>query len=115
MVVAQIEDLEALQQVEAIAAVDGIDCVFIGRIDLTVALGADSPNDSRVLDAVERICTQAAGAGCPVGMFVPSVAEASRWLAMGARVFLLESDQSFLMNGARQLRQAFTEAEAAAR
>ncbi len=35
-VVAQIEDAAALPEIDAIAAVDGIDCLFVGRMDLTV-------------------------------------------------------------------------------
>jgi len=46
-VVAQIEDPEALDQIDAIAATDGIDALFIGRGDLAVALGADSPDQPK--------------------------------------------------------------------
>ena len=45
-IVAQLEDLDAIDNIEAIAHVDGVDCLFIGRMDLTVALGetrADAP------------------------------------------------------------------------
>jgi 2-keto-3-deoxy-L-rhamnonate aldolase RhmA len=44
-VVAQIEDVEAVDDAEAIAGVEGIDAIFIGRIDLTVSLGCESPDD----------------------------------------------------------------------
>lgn len=43
VLVAQIEDAEALEEIDAIAAVEGVDCLFVGRMDLTVSLGADSP------------------------------------------------------------------------
>ena len=45
IVIAQIEDPEALDEIDAIVAVDGIDALFIGRGDLAVALGAKS-NDA---------------------------------------------------------------------
>jgi 2-keto-3-deoxy-L-rhamnonate aldolase RhmA len=107
VVVAQIEDLEALDEIEAIAAVEGLDCLFIGRIDLTVALGANSPVDAAVIAAVEKICQAARRAGRPVGMFVGNPDEIPRWQEAGANLFLLSSDHSFLINGARDLAQKF--------
>jgi 2-keto-3-deoxy-L-rhamnonate aldolase RhmA len=106
-VILQIEDLQALENIEEIAAVDGVDCLFIGRIDLTVALGADSPQDSQVISAVERICDVARAANKRIGMFVPDAAEAQTWIERGASLFLLESDQVFLLRGAADLRKRF--------
>jgi len=106
----QIEDLEALEKIEKIAAVRGVDCLFIGRIDLTVALGAESPHDPRVVEAVEHICAVARAAGRPVGMFVPEAAEAQAWIKRGASLFLLESDQLFLLRAAADLRKRFEQA-----
>lgn len=106
VVIAQIEDVEALDAIDAIAAVDGIDALFIGRIDLTIALGCDSPDDPRVIDAVERIVAACVAAARPVGMFVSRVADVPQWRAKGVRLFLLESDHVFLRNGAAALRQS---------
>lgn len=69
--IAQIEDVEAIGQVEAIAATDGIDALFVGRIDLTVALGASSPDAPEVIAAVNRVVAAGLAADRPVGMFVP--------------------------------------------
>jgi 2-keto-3-deoxy-L-rhamnonate aldolase RhmA len=106
-VILQIEDLEALEALDEIAAVEGIDCLFIGRIDLTVAYAAASANDERVLAAVKRVCEAGRKAGVPIGMFVPQVEEARQWIDQGASLFLLESDQSFLLGGAHALRKRF--------
>ncbi|MEL6361412.1 MAG: aldolase/citrate lyase family protein [Pseudomonadota bacterium] len=106
-VIAQIEDLEALDEIDDIAKVDGIDCFFIGRIDLTVALGATSPKDPIVVDAVKRVCTVCRDAGRAVGMFVGDLAEIPKWRQAGATLFILKSDHSFLLDGARQLRDDF--------
>ena len=107
VVIAQIEDLEALAAIDEIAAVDGVDCLFIGRIDLTVALGANSPTEQPVIDAVERICRAATAAGRTVGMFVGNMDEVPHWQAAGASLFLLASDHSFLMRGAGELVATF--------
>ena len=105
--IAQIEDAEALGQIEDIAAVEGIDALFIGRMDLTVSLGAQSPNDAVVVDAVHRICTAAQRHKRAVGMFTPTVDETRQWMSVGASFFLLQSDQQWLLHGAQAMRRAF--------
>ena len=101
-VIVQIEDLPALECAGDIAAVDGVDAVFIGRIDLAVALGL-SPMDKAVIDAVEDVCRASAAAGTAVGMFTPDLAELPRWRELGASLFLLSSDHSMMLAGANQL------------
>ena len=54
-IVAGPRPLEALAQIDAIAAVAGIDALFIGRIDLTVSMGCTDPADPKVMGAVEAI------------------------------------------------------------
>jgi staphyloferrin B biosynthesis citrate synthase len=102
--VAQIEDAEALDQIELIAAVDGIDALFIGRIDLTIALGCNSPDDPKVIAACDRVIAAATDAGRPVGLFTSRPSDAPIWQAKGARLFLLGSDHSFIRQGVEQLR-----------
>jgi 2-keto-3-deoxy-L-rhamnonate aldolase RhmA len=105
--VAQIEDAAALDAIDEIAAVDGIDCLFIGRMDLTVSLGAASPADPVVVEAVRAICAAARRHGRAVGMFTPTTAEAAQWFDAGASLFLLGSDQQWILQGAGALREAF--------
>ncbi len=105
-IIAQIEDVEALNVIDDIAAVERLDCLFIGRIDLTVALGKTDPNDALVVDAVASICAAGKKAGTAVGMFVADVAEAKQWQDHGASLFLLQSDQAFLLAGAANLTAA---------
>lgn len=99
-VVVQIEDLAALDQVAAIAAVDGVDCLFVGRVDLAVAMGK-AVSAGVVIDTVGDICI--AGAEKPVGMFTPDLDELPKWRSAGASLFLLGSDHSMLLAGANQL------------
>ena len=103
VVIAQIEDPEAVGDIEAIAAVEGLDAIFIGRVDLTVAYGAETLDDPRVVAAVEAVCAAGERAGKPVGMFVASPGEVPSWRARGATLFLLGSDHSFLLSGAAAL------------
>lgn len=103
VVVAQIEDPEAVDDVEAIAAVAGLDALFIGRVDLAVGYGAGSLDDAQVVAAVEAVCDAGKRAGKPVGMFLPRVADVAYWRGQGATLFLLGSDHGFLLSGAAAL------------
>ncbi len=106
-VIAQIEDLEGLETVDEIAKVDGIDCLFIGRIDLTIALGAKTPNDKTVVDAVEAICAACVRCKRQIGMFVGDLNEIPKWRKAGASLFILKSDHAFILSGAKVLRDKF--------
>jgi staphyloferrin B biosynthesis citrate synthase len=103
VVIAQIEDSEALDEIDAIAAVDGIDALFVGRIDLTVALGCDNPDDPKVVAAVELIVAACVKAGRLVGMFLPRASDVGHWREKGVTFFLLGSDHSFMRAGASAL------------
>ena len=107
-VIAQVEDIEAVDAIDEIASVEGIDCLFVGRIDLTVALGVDSPQHARVIEAVEKVCDAARAADRTVGMYVADVSEAATWMERGASLFLLESDHSLLVKAAGRLREVAT-------
>lgn len=106
VVIAQIEDVEALEEIDQIAAVEGIDALFVGRIDLTVSLGCESPDDERVIAAVNRIVAACIAAGRPVGMFVSRTSDVAMWRDKGATLFLLGSDHGFVRDGAKALRAA---------
>jgi 2-keto-3-deoxy-L-rhamnonate aldolase RhmA len=114
-VIAQLEDREVLAALPEIVAVARIDCLFIGRIDLTVSLGAASPDAPEVLEALAEICARGREAGRRLGMFVSDMAEIPGWIEQGVSFFLLSSDQSFLIHGAGALRRSFDELALAGR
>ncbi|MCR9078520.1 MAG: aldolase/citrate lyase family protein [Hyphomonadaceae bacterium] len=103
VVIAQIEDAEALDNLDAIFAAATIDAFFIGRADLSVSLGADGPNDPQVIEAVEAICAKGREAGVSIGMFTGNLDELPKWCAAGASLFLLGSDHGFMLTGAAQM------------
>ena len=103
VIIAQIEDPEAVEEVEVIAAVPGLDALFVGRADLTVAYGAETQDDPRVVAAVERVCAAGLAAGKTVGMFLARVDDVAYWRDRGASLFLLGSDHGFLLAGADEL------------
>jgi 2-keto-3-deoxy-L-rhamnonate aldolase RhmA len=106
VVIAQIEDVEAVVAIEDIASVAGLDALFVGRIDLTVAYGETDPDAQVVVTAVERILAAGTRANIPVGMFVPRDSDVASWAARGARLFLQGSEHAFMRAGAKAARAA---------
>jgi 2-keto-3-deoxy-L-rhamnonate aldolase RhmA len=102
-VIAQIEDLAALDHIEEISAQEGIDCLFIGMMDLTVALGAQAATDNVVIEAAEKICIAAQANNRKLGIFVPSIDSIEFWRDRGVTLFLMSSDHSFIKQGAKKL------------
>jgi staphyloferrin B biosynthesis citrate synthase len=107
-VIAMIEDPEALGIIDDIVAVDGLDGVFIGRGDLTVAMGASDTADPRVRAAAERVIRAARKASKPVCIMVVDAMEAQDWRSLGASAFIVASDQSFMRQAASRTRAEFT-------
>ncbi|WP_298632848.1 aldolase/citrate lyase family protein [uncultured Umboniibacter sp.] len=103
VVIAQIEDLAAFDEIEDIAAVEGIDCLFIGMMDLTVALGETTPRAPAVVELAERVCLAAKKTGKSVGIFVPSADDVAFWVERGISLFLMSSDHTFIKQGANAL------------
>jgi 2-keto-3-deoxy-L-rhamnonate aldolase RhmA len=106
IVIAQIEDVEGVDNIDAIAAVPGLDALFIGRADLTIAYGAETPDDAVVVEAVDRIVTAGKAAGRTTGMFLGRVGDVPMWRDKGASLFILGSDHDFLLQGAARLAEA---------
>ncbi len=104
-IVLQIEDVAALPHVAQIAAVEGVDALFVGRVDLAVAM-KKSVMDEDVVATVQDICVAAQSADTAVGMFTPDLDEIPDWRDKGASLFLLGSDQSMLLAGANGLAQS---------
>ena len=100
--IAMIEDVSALDHLDEIAAVPGLDGFFIGRGDLALSMAAESPTDPAVHQAVERIAGAAVAAGLPVMVLPSNKADAVAMGKLGATAFILSSDQGFLMRAAQQ-------------
>jgi 2-keto-3-deoxy-L-rhamnonate aldolase RhmA len=76
-------------------------------MDLTVALGETDPNAPKVLEAVTKIVQIANKYELATGMFIANLDELDHWLKQHVSLFLLGSDHSFMLAGARQLQATF--------
>ena len=103
LVVIQIETREALEQVPGIAAVDGVDVVFVGPTDLSHTLGVPGQTAHPLLEeAYEGVARGVQGSDAALGVLVPDEAGAAVWRERGARYIAVTVD-SLLVRRAREL------------
>jgi 2-keto-3-deoxy-L-rhamnonate aldolase RhmA len=97
---AQIETPAAVENAEAIAAVDGIDVLFVGPLDLSTNLGAPSNlEDPTYLKARARVAAAARAQGKAAGILALSPAQAKEARREGFTVVALGSDGSAVTAG----------------
>jgi 4-hydroxy-2-oxoheptanedioate aldolase len=86
LVVAHVESAHAVERVDEIAAIDGIDVVFLGPTDLSHSLGVPGETSHPiVLEHLERSAVATLAAGKVLGVTVPTAQAAVAWLERGAR------------------------------
>lgn len=106
----QIETPEAVQQVEAICGVSGIDGIFLGRGDLSASLGIPCQmNDPGLVRCVDRVVDSAARFRKHLIVF-SDPDEAGQWTARGAALLFIGSDTSFMAASGRATITATREA-----
>jgi 2-keto-3-deoxy-L-rhamnonate aldolase RhmA len=99
-VIAMIEDPEAIDDIDAIVAVDGIDGFFVGRADLAVALGENAQDAAPVRHATEKVIAAARRARKPVCIMTASASEGADLKTLGVSAFIVASDQAFMRQAA---------------
>jgi len=102
IVIAQIEEPEAVDDVEAIAAVDGIDGLFVGPADLTVAYGADAAAAEKLEAALAKVGAACQNNGKAFMSFIPDASKAEAWRKYGMTMFYIASEHGFMLSSARQ-------------
>ncbi len=107
-VVVQIESPRAVDRIDEICAVEGVDGVFIGPSDLAASYGrlGDAAHPD-VQGAMRTVVDRARAAGVAVGILAPVEADARRYLQMGVTMVAVGSDQGVLRAGTQALRDRF--------
>jgi 2-keto-3-deoxy-L-rhamnonate aldolase RhmA len=103
-VVVQVEGEEALRRVPEIAAVEGIDALFVGPYDLSLSLGVP-PGSPEVQSAAERIA-QSVPDHLGLGIYVDSPADSAAWAARRFALQCVSFDGRMLADGARRVMRA---------
>lgn len=104
-VLVQVETEEALRHIDAIAAVPGVDGIFIGPADLAASMGyAGQPTHPKVKTAILDATARIAAAGLPPGILSPNHDLLSAAVAHGAKFIAVGVDTGFLRSAAVEAR-----------
>lgn len=104
LVIAQIETERGLDAVEEIAAVDGIDVLWVGHFDLTNFLGIPGQFDHpKYLDALERVVKAGRKAGKGLGFMPADRVWAADYAKRGFNMLAVGTDHGLLMAGVKAI------------
>ena len=102
LIVAQIETKEAIENIDAILSVDGIDVGLIGPNDLSNSLGIPDQMDSEILaNAIDKVVQTGKKRGKATGIHIGSVEAIRKWREKGMTVLACSTDINFQYNAAK--------------
>ncbi len=104
----QIETLGALDEAEQIAAIDGVDLLFIGPADLSLALGVVGQfHHAKLWEAIDRVAVACKKHGKHWGCVAPDGEFAERAVAAGCRMPTIGNELHALRRGVAALQSAY--------
>ena len=107
-VMVQIESRKGLAAAAEIAAVDGVDGIFIGPADMSAAVGhLGDANHAESQAAIAGVFDAAKKAGKPIGILAPVEADARKYMQMGATFVAVGSDLGVFRGATQSLRDKF--------
>lgn len=93
LVIAMVETATALEDLDAVLAVEGLDGVYVGPGDLSLSLGlAGADHSAELRSVLSSIIARAAGAGVPVGVHAYNGEDAAGYAAEGATIVTVAVD-----------------------
>ncbi len=100
-VIVQAEHIEAVENIEAIVAVPGIDAIFVGPYDLSASMGKPGQiDDPGVQAAIGRVRDAALAAGVRLGIYCSDGQAARSFLRQGYSLIGLSTDLNYLAQAA---------------
>ncbi len=110
--IVQAETVTAMENLEEIAAVEGVDAVFIGPSDLSASMGhIGNPDHPEVVAAIENGLKIINDAGKAGGLLCINPAKAHNYVEKGAKFVGIGVDTLLLSNAAKQLAESFKSGE----
>lgn len=101
--VLQIEHIAAVDQIEEIVKIAGIDALFIGPYDLSASMGKMGQiDDPEVKDAISRVANCCRQARMPLGIFCGTAAAATTYMAAGFQLITVGTDTLFMIQAATE-------------
>jgi 2-dehydro-3-deoxyglucarate aldolase len=103
-VMVQIESRKGVDAAREIAALDGVDCIFVGPSDLAAGFGhLGNAGHPEVQAAIAAVFADAKAHGKPTGILAPVEADARRYMSMGATFVGVGSDLGVFRSGTQAL------------
>lgn len=100
----QVESPAAVAAADAMAAIDGVDVLFVGPADLSHAMGIPGQfQHPEFVAALDHVAAAAAAHGKAAGILLAGTAEVAAYLARGYRFLGIGSDVLLVANGSRKL------------
>ncbi|MGB7287710.1 MAG: HpcH/HpaI aldolase/citrate lyase family protein [Salaquimonas sp.] len=107
-VILQVETPDAVDQIEAIATIEGVDAIFVGPADLAASMGhLGNFNHPEVQEKIAEAAKRIKAAGKASGILSFNVDQAKEYLDLGYQFVAVGSDQTLLMNAAVELANKF--------
>ena len=110
ILIAQIDEPAGITTARKIVNIEGIDAVFIGRIGLALAMEGGGQSSAAVDAALEAVCQSCREHKLPIGMSLTDETAAQRWRGQGVNLFVVDSDHTVLLKGARSRLTQFRDA-----
>lgn len=105
-ILVQIETLSAMEKIDEITAVDGVDGVFFGPADLSADMGLlGQPGHEKVAEAIRKGAARVRAGGKPTGILVGDPKAAAAWVKEGITFVACGTDINLVAKGARSLRE----------
>ena len=102
LVILQIERKQAIENIDDLLSVPGVDVALIGPFDLTISLGEQSTGAPAVKEAIQRVVTSGKTHGVASGIHIADSATVLEWYRKGMTMLACNSDLGFFRAGAEQ-------------
>jgi 2-keto-3-deoxy-L-rhamnonate aldolase RhmA len=102
LIVAQIETREAIENIEAILDVEGIDVGLIGPNDLSISMGIPDQMGSEIITkAIDKVVESAKKKGKASGIHIGNIEALKKWRTKGMTVLAFSTDIGFMYNASK--------------
>ena len=100
LLICQIEDQIGADNAAQIAELEGVDCLFVGPVDLAVSLRKTDTKNKDVVSIINKIVEQTVSKKKVSGMYLSTKKDAEAWNKKGVSLSIIGTDQAFLRAGA---------------
>ena len=102
MVIIQIESGAAVDRIEELVSVPGVDVALIGPADLSISLGVPGDfSNPKLVKAMSRVVEACRAAGVAAGAHFMEVGQVKDWIERGMRCLICGTDDRFLFEAAK--------------